>query len=155
MESTIQLQPLDNNWRGDYRYTVYKHQLIAPDGSVYTRPFIVIKNAYGAIVRFTDLHNYASIFAGKIFVPINADAIKKLFYIYKLLNYALIERYDEYDAEHIFDISREMLEQFFTTTRQQSRASVDSEVSRASSSAYRRLRSSFAIYAENSESECY
>jgi len=113
MESITQLQPPDNNWRGNYRYSVYKHRLFAPDGSIYTRPFIVIRNMYGAIVRFTNLHNYANIFAGKIFVPMNADATKKLFYICKMFNYALIERDDEYGIDHIFQISREMLEQFF------------------------------------------
>jgi len=114
MEGRFQLQPLDNSWRGNYRYAVYKHQLLAPDGSVYTRPFIVIKNMYGAIVRFTNLHNYASIFAGKIFVPMNADATKKLFYVCKALNYALIEQHEEYGADHVFQISREMLERFFS-----------------------------------------
>ena len=113
MESIIQLQPSDNTWRGGYRYAVYKHRLIAPDGSVYTRQFIVIRNIYGVIARFTNLHNYASIFTGKIFVPMNADATKKLFYICKILNYALIERHGEYGVDHIFQISREMLEQFF------------------------------------------
>ena len=114
MESITQLQPLDNAWRGGYRYAVYKHRLIAPDGSVYTRPFIVVKNMYNVIVRFTNLHNYASIFTRKIFVPINADATKKLFYICKMLNYALIEQHGEYGVDHIFQINREILEQFFS-----------------------------------------
>jgi hypothetical protein len=32
--------------RETYRYGVYKHRLLAPDGSVYARPFIVIRNKY-------------------------------------------------------------------------------------------------------------
>ena len=66
--------------RGDYRYAVYQHRLMASDGQVYSRPFIVIKNLFGTIVRFTNLHDYAGVYAGKTFVPLQADATAKLYY---------------------------------------------------------------------------
>ena len=57
-------------WREDYHYGLYNHRLISKDGITYTRSFIVIKNRFGVIVRFTNLHNYAGVYENKVFVPI-------------------------------------------------------------------------------------
>jgi integrase len=104
---------MEENWRMNYRYAVYQHSLIAPDGQVYRRPFIVVKNQYNVIIRFTKLHNYAGIFDGKVFAPMQSDATTKLHYICKMLNYILIEKFMVYGVDHVFNINREMLENFF------------------------------------------
>ena len=96
-----------------YRYGVYKHHITAPDGSVCIRPFIVIRNQYSVIVQFTNLHNFAEIYAGKTVVPISANAEKKLYYICKALNYILIERRSAFGISSVFDITVEALAQFF------------------------------------------
>jgi len=69
LDSIIQLHPPDNNWRIQYRYGLYSHKLIAANGEVYARHFIVVKNRYGLIARFTRLHNYVGVYDGKVFAP--------------------------------------------------------------------------------------
>ena len=109
----INFQTGQSDWRQNYRYSLYNHKLIAANGEVYTRPFIVIKNHYGVIIRFTTLHNYAGIFENKVFVPVTSDSKAKLHYICMMLNYVLIERYVDFRIDHVFKVSREMLERFF------------------------------------------
>ena len=104
---------ISDDRRGDYRYAVYQHRLMAEDGQVYSRPFIVIKNRFGVIVRFTNLHDYAGIYAGKTFAPLQAGATAKLHYVCRMLNYILIERFSDFGADHVFEVNRGMLEQFF------------------------------------------
>jgi len=96
-----------------YRYGVYRHHITAPDGSVCIRPFIVIRNQYGVIVRFTNLHNFAGIYAGKTVVPIGADAEKKLYHICKALNYILIEHRMLFGIVSVCDITDDALTHFF------------------------------------------
>lgn len=109
----ISLLGPEEDWWHKYRYGLYGHKLIAANGEVYTRYFIVVKNNYGVIVRFTNLHNYTGIYEGKVFAPITSDAESKLRYICMMLNYVLIRHYDDFHIDHIFKISREALEQFF------------------------------------------
>jgi len=97
-----------------YRYGVYRHRLLAPDGSVYVRPFIVIRNSYGVVVRFTNLHNYVGVFDGKVFRPLVSDAEKKLYYVCKMLNYVIVEHYNEFGIDNVTQINREALEAFFS-----------------------------------------
>lgn len=100
-------------WREDYHYGLYNHRLISKDGITYTRSFIVIKNRFGVIVRFTNLHNYAGVYENKVFVPIASDAEAKLHYICMMLNYVLIKHYNKFRIDHVFKINREALECFF------------------------------------------
>jgi integrase len=100
-------------FREAYRYGVYRHRLLAPDGSVYARPFIVIRNGLDVIVRFTNLHNYVSVFDGKVFLPLVSDAEKKLYYVCKMLNYVLIEHYEEFGIDDALQIDRAALDAFF------------------------------------------
>jgi hypothetical protein len=65
------------------------------------------------IVRFTNFHKYVGVFDGKIFVPLVSDAEKKFYYICKMLNYVLIEHYDEFGIDDVLQISRASLEAFF------------------------------------------
>jgi integrase len=99
--------------RTEYRYGVYKHRLAAPDGSVYTRPFIVIRNSYDVIIRFTNLHNYVGVFGGKVFSPLVSDAEKRLYYVCTMLNYVLIEQYEWFGIDDVLQINRVALESFF------------------------------------------
>ena len=101
------------SWRQNYYYALYGHKLISTDGIVYTRSFIVIKNQFGVIVQFTNLHNYACIYEDKVFVPLVSDAKTRLYYICMMLNYILIEHYDKFCIDHVFKVSREALESFF------------------------------------------
>lgn len=109
----ISFQPQQDTWRKDYRYGLYKHKLVTEDNEIYTRSFIVIKNRFDVIVRFTRLHNFAGVYEGKIFAPVCADAEAKMYYICAMLNYVFIDHYDEFKITHVFTINREMLEQFF------------------------------------------
>lgn len=109
----IGTQKYSEDWRENYHYGLYSHKLITKDGIAYTRPFIVIRNHYNVIVKFTTLHNYAGIYENKVFVPITSDAETKLHYICKMLNYVLIEHYERFRISHIFRITREALEYFF------------------------------------------
>ena len=99
--------------RKNYRYGLYNHRLITKDGLAYTRSFIVIRNNFGVVVRFTNLHNYACIYENKVFIPITSDAEARLHYICMMLNYVLIENYDRFRIDHVFKINREVLECFF------------------------------------------
>ncbi len=113
MGEVISLSQPEDGWRGNYHYGLYGHKLIAANDEVYTRYFIVVKNHYGVIVRFTNLHNYAGIYDGKVFVPLTSDAVAKLRYICMMLNYIIIRHYADFGVDHVFKISREALEQFF------------------------------------------
>lgn len=109
----LQTNIISADRRNDYRYAVYQHRLLAADGQTYSRPFIVIKNQFGVIVRFTTLHDYAVVYAGKSFAPLQSDATAKLHYVCRMLNYVLVERFSDFGADHVFEVKREMLEQFF------------------------------------------
>ena len=113
IDNIIILPEKAKDWRSGYHYALYSHKLLTKDGIVYARHFIVIKNLYGVIVRFTNLHNYAGIYENKVFVPITSDAETKLHYICKMLNYILIERHADFHIDHVFKVTREALECFF------------------------------------------
>lgn len=113
MGNITQLTPSENNWREQYRYGLYSHRLIATNGEIYTRHFIVVKNPYGLIARFTLLHNYVGVYEGKVFAPLVSDAKAKMHYICMMLNYVLIEHYEKFRIDHIFKINREALDCFF------------------------------------------
>lgn len=100
-------------WRKEYRFSVYDHKLIMKDGITYTRSFIVVKNNFNVIVRFTNLHQYVGVFENKVFVPITSNARVKMLYICMMLNYILIEHYDRFKIDHVFRITKEALEYFF------------------------------------------
>ena len=112
-EKIISFQEEATNWRERYRYGLYNHRVILKDGIAYTKPFIVIRNNYDVIVRFTNLHDYVGIYESKVFVPITSNAEAKLHYVCIMLNYVLIKNYDRFRIDHIFDVSREVLECFF------------------------------------------
>jgi len=109
----IEISKNSEEWRENYRYGLYSHRLITGDGLTHTRSFIVIRNNFDVIVRFTNLHNYACIYENKVFVPFTSDAEAKLHYICMMLNYILIKHYSKFRINHVFKVSRESLECFF------------------------------------------
>ena len=106
---------MNNTARSQYRYSVFEHKLITTDSLVFSRSFIVVKNRYGVIVYFTGLHKYAETVSrrGSICQPMTADNKAKLHYVCSMLNYVLRDNYAKYKADHIFQISKYMLECFF------------------------------------------
>ena len=113
MGNVIQMHPSHDGWRNQYHYGLYAHRLIAANGEVYTRHFIVVKNPLGLVARFTRLHNYAGVYEGKVFAPLVSDAEAKMHYICMMLNYVLIEHFEKFRIDHVFKISREALDCFF------------------------------------------
>ena len=99
--------------RKDYRYAVYEHKLVGPDEIVYSRSFIVIKNKYDVIIRFTRLHNFVGAYENKVFRPLTSDVKAKMHYICMMLNYVLIDHYDVYKVDHVFKVTKEILTCFF------------------------------------------
>lgn len=95
------------------RYAVYSLRNTMEDGRVFTRSFIVIKNGYGVIARFTRLQEYAGIYTRGTYKPITANPEAKLYFICGMLNYVLVEHGAEYGIRHVFDITKGMLEDYF------------------------------------------
>lgn len=92
------------------RYGVYTIRTATREGVVYARSFIVIRNGYGVIVRFTRLQDYAGF---KTYKPITSNAEKKLYYICGMLNYVLIDHGKRFGIRHIFGITGSMLQEYF------------------------------------------
>lgn len=99
--------------RKNYRYAVYEHKLVGPEEMIYSRSFIVIKNRYDVIIRFTRFHNFVGAYENKVFRPLTSDVKAKMHYICMMLNYVLIDHYDVYKVDHVFKVTKEMLTCFF------------------------------------------
>lgn len=112
MEEAIRIAGRDS--RKNYRYAVYEHKLVTVDGLSYIRSFIVLKNQYGVIVRFTRLHNYTGAYNNRTARPLASDANARMHYICMMLNYILIDNYGTYRIDHVFKVTKEMLVAFFT-----------------------------------------
>lgn len=97
----------------EMRYGVYSIQGTMDSGQSFTRSFIVIRNGYGMIVRFTRLEMYVSFYQYKTYKPIDADPGPRLYYVTQMLNYVLIDNGEEFGIRHVFDITKDMLEKFF------------------------------------------
>ncbi len=92
------------------RYGVYTIRTSCVDGVVYSRSFIVIRNGYGVIVKFTRLQDYAGF---KNYKPISSNAENKLYYICGMLNYVLVDNGRRLAARSVFDITAEMMQEYF------------------------------------------
>ena len=103
------------------RYAVFSLRIAMEDGTAVTRSFIVLKNGYNVIVRFTRFQEYAGIYAGKNCRPVTANPEAKLHFICKALNYALVEHGAEFGIRHIFDVTKPMLESFFNSYAREKR----------------------------------
>ena len=109
-----EIMDLKNAGRADgYRYAVYTHQLVSPDGIAYPRCFIVIKSAYNVIVYFTKLHQFVGVYEGSVYRPLSSDARERMIYITQMLNYIIIDHKPVYRIDHVFRITKDMLLAFF------------------------------------------
>ena len=97
----------------DQRYAVYSVRNTAEDGLIYTRSFIVIKNGYGVIVRFTRLQEYAGVYVNGTYRPLTSNPEAKLYFICGMLNYCLVDHGARFGIRHVFSITREMLAEYF------------------------------------------
>lgn len=95
------------------KYAVYTYEGVMEDGTAFTRSFIVVKNDYQMIVRFTRLQDYAGVYRRGSFVPITSDPRPRLHYICRMLNFIIVEHGAAYQARHVFDITKPMMETFF------------------------------------------
>ena len=100
-------------WMTRYRYAVFEHKLVFDAKNAYTRSFIVIKNQYDVIVRFTGFHNYIDAYEKGVCVPLTSDAKAKMHYVCAMLNYILIDNHDVFGVGHVFSIEKGMLDVFF------------------------------------------
>ena len=96
------------------RYAVYSVRNTMKDGLIYTRSFIVVKNGYNVITRFTRFQEYAGIYVHGTYKPITATPETKLHFICHFLNYALVDHGSEFGLRHVFGVTKPMLEQFFS-----------------------------------------
>ena len=101
------------NRKTRYRYSVFEHTLVFDETRVYPRSFIVLKNQYNVIVHFTCFHNYVDAYEKGVCIPLASDAKAKMRYICAMLNYILIDHYEEFGAGHIFSVTKDMLITFF------------------------------------------
>ena len=97
------------------KYAVFSIRNSLENGISYRRSFIVLKNGYGMIVRFTRLEDYAGIYSWKTYKPLQADPEPKLYFICGMLNYVLVEHGKRLGVKHVFNITKPMLEEYFTS----------------------------------------
>lgn len=97
------------------RYGLYTIQTEMEDGGVFPRTFIVLRNGYGIIVQFTRLQDFAGVYDRKTYRPITANPEKKLSYVTGMLNYVLVDHGAEFHIKHIFEVTKTILEQFFSS----------------------------------------
>lgn len=95
------------------RYAVYSLRNTMEDGRVFARSFIVIKNGYDVIARFTRFQEYAGIYTRGTYKPITANPEAKLYFICGMLNYILVDHGAEFGIRHVFGITKAMLAQYF------------------------------------------
>ncbi|MBQ3372684.1 MAG: site-specific integrase [Oscillospiraceae bacterium] len=97
----------------DQRYAVYSVRNTVEDSLIYTRSFIVIKNGYGVIVRFTRFQEYAGVYERGTYRPITSNPEAKLYLICGMLNYCLVDHGARFGIRHVFGITKEMLAEYF------------------------------------------
>lgn len=101
----------------DQRYAVYSVRNTAEDGLIYTRSFIVIKNGYGVIVRFTRLQEYAGVYVNGTYRPLTSNPEAKLYFICGMLNYCLVDHGARFGIRHVFSITRRCWQSTLTITQ--------------------------------------
>ncbi len=112
MNGEIPLELTSSN-RAEYKYGLYFHKQTALDGSIYTKPLIVLRNIYGDVVRFTRLHQFADSSAAKTFVSITSTGKERLYHVCSMLNYIIIEQYKQFEIDSILEIDKDTLNSFF------------------------------------------
>ena len=80
-------------------FSVYRHGILLPDDSIIYRQFIVIKNQYGDITQFTNLHKYIHSKRKNAAKSITDDGNKRFIYIANMLNYIFVDNRQKYNFE--------------------------------------------------------
>ena len=109
VSNLIEMDPLELN----QRYAVYSIRNTVENSLIYTRSFIVIKNGYGVIVRFTHFQEYAGVYVNGTYRPLTSNPEAKLYYICDMLNYCLVDHGARFGIRHVFSITKEMLAEYF------------------------------------------
>ena len=109
MSNLIEMDPLELN----QRYAVYSIRNTVENSLIYARSFIVIKNGYGVIVRFTHFQEYAGVYVNGTYRPLTSNPEAKLYYICDMLNYCLVDHGAHFGIRHVFSITKEMLAEYF------------------------------------------
>lgn len=97
----------------EQRYSVYSYEGKLEDGMAFTRSFIVIKNGYGMIEKFTHLQDYAGVYRKGSYTPITSNHKANLHYICRMLNFIIVEHGKSYQVRHVFGITKDMMYAFF------------------------------------------
>ena len=95
------------------RYAVYSVRNNTAEGLLYTRSFIVIRNGYGVITRFTRFHEFMGVYDKQTYRPLTANPEGKMYFVVAMLNYVLVDHGIENGIRHVFDITKPMLAAFF------------------------------------------
>lgn len=95
------------------RYAVYSIRNSTDEGLLYTRSFIVIKNGYGVITRFTRLQEFTGVYENHTYKPLTSNPEGKMYFVVAMLNYVLVDHGAENGIRHVFDITKPMLAAFF------------------------------------------
>ncbi len=81
------------------RYAVYSIRNHTDEGLLYTRSFIVLKNGYGVITRFTRFHEFMGVYDNQTYRPLTANPEGKMYFVVAMLNHVLIDHGAELIAE--------------------------------------------------------
>lgn len=73
------------------KYAVYSVRNSTDEGLLYTRSFIVIKNGYGVITRFTRLQEFTGVYENHTYKPLTSNPEGKLYFVVAMLNYVLVD----------------------------------------------------------------
>lgn len=95
------------------RYAVYSVRNSTEEGLLYIRSFIVIKNDYDVITRFTNLQDFAGVYEKHTYRPLTADPQGKLYFVVAMLNHVVVAHGSENGVKHVFEITKPMLSEFF------------------------------------------
>lgn len=109
MGEIIELNPSEKM----QRYAVYSIRNHTDEGLLYTRSFIVLKNGYGVITRFTRFHEFMGVYDNQTYRPLTANPEGKMYFVVAMLNHVLIDHGAENGIRHVFGITKPMLASFF------------------------------------------
>ena len=100
----------------DYHFAVYELPVADNANNIFTERFIVIKNQYGVVVKFTGLENYSNPFTGKK-QPRRTRSKHELHYICGALNSIMFERIPKNNAPSVARVSIDTIFDYFDHCR--------------------------------------
>ena len=97
----------------EYRYVVRTVQIAGKEGKAIPATFIALVDSNDIPHSVTMLQNYLS--EGQtVLNPFTSSARPAAYFFAKMLNYILIEHYTEFQADSILEITKEMMQRYFT-----------------------------------------